>query len=186
MIAQKLKQYTSPLHALSEELNFASALTDGSITTADYLLLLKRLHAFFNQIALLQNQQVPRNSIPLSFFQEKTALIEADIYSLEETFIQISPSFHELPYYEYLGFCYVALGSMLGGLAIHRNIVFIEVTKNISLPCSFYSGSKEAVIKYWKGFVNCLATIADNDHEAIINGATTAYLYFIYLSTIIK
>lgn len=186
MIAEKLQQHTSQLHALSEQLNFTSALTDGNITTADYLLLLKRLHAFFSQAALLQYQEERCSSLPPLFFQEKTAEVKADISSLEDVFIQMTPSFRKLPYHEFLGFCYVALGSMLGGQLIYRNIVSMEVSKNIFLPCSFYAGSKDAVIQHWKEFVNFLRTVEEGDQEAVINGATTAYLYFIFLSTIIK
>ena len=185
MIAQKLKQSTAPLHTLSEQLNFATALGNGSITSTDYWLLLKRLHALFNQLALLQHQHIAVGSLPPSFFQKKAALLQADINSLEESFIQISPLYHELPYYEYLGFCYVALGSTLGGQLIHRNIVDMETTKNIFLPCSFYGSSKDAVMQYWTAFLSFLSATVDGDHEAVINGATTAYLYFIYLSNII-
>jgi heme oxygenase len=186
MILDKLKQSTATFHQLSEELNFSNGLLNGSIRREDYLVLLKRLHSLFAQVALLQKKEVAENTIPEFFFEDKARLVYDDIISLENGFTQSSIPFRQMPYYEYLGFCYVAMGSMLGGQFIYRNIVDIEIYKNDPLPFAFYASCKDSVALYWRPFMSYLQAIHEDNHEHVINGATTAYFYFIYLCEVIK
>jgi heme oxygenase len=186
MILEKLKQSTALFHKLSEDLNSSNDLSNGCIRREDYLVLLKRLHSLFAQVAILQKMQVQENTIPAMFFENKARLVYEDISSLEDNFINSAAPFRQMPYHEYLGFCYVAMGSMSGGQIIYRNIVKIEMYKNNPLPCSFYASCKDSVVLHWKSFLIYLQTIHEDKHELIINGATTAYLYFIYLCEVIK
>jgi heme oxygenase len=186
MIQEKLKQSTAAFHKLAEGLNFSNDLSNGSIRTEDYIVLLKRLHSLFEQVAILQKMQVPGNTLPGFFFEDKARLVHGDIIALENNFVKNNAPFRQMPYYEYLGFCYVAMGSMLGGQVIYRNIANSEMYKNNPLPCAFYASCKDSVTLHWKSFMKYLTELDEDNYEFIINGASTAYLYFIYLCGIIK
>jgi heme oxygenase len=184
-IMEKLKTSTASFHVLSEELNFSKNLLDHTMRREDYLVMLKRLYSLFTQVGILQKSHEQENSIPSLFFDGKARLISEDIRTIDDTLVETYVPFGQLARFEYLGFSYVALGSMLGGQQIYRNIVDANSGKNATLPFSFYASCKESSLSHWKTFTEDLKSIAPENHESILAGATIAYLYFIYLCVVI-
>jgi heme oxygenase len=184
-IMEKLKTSTASFHMLSEELNFSKNLSNHTIRREDYLVILKRLYSLFTQVGILQKKQENENSIPPLFFDDKARLVYEDIWTIDNTPVETYLPLRQLARFEYLGFSYVAVGSMLGGQQIYQNIVNADPEKNEALPCSFYGSCKESILSHWKTFAEHLKTISEENHEPILVGATTAYLYFIYLCVVI-
>ena len=185
MILKKLREETAQFHLLAEQLNFSNELANNSITTEDYGILLKRLYLFFFQLSMLEAFN-NRNFFHDYFFSEKVHLLSLDISNVGNGFMNNQHLFKNVSYLEYLGFCYVAVGSMLGGNFIFNNLNINEQSSNRKFPKRFYESCGESVERYWKLFTAFLQNTSPSEHDGIINGAKIAYLYFIYLCTTIK
>jgi len=185
MILKKLREETTQFHKIAEQLNFSQELSNKSITKEDYGILLKRLYLFFLQLAMLESFN-DSNFFPDEFFMEKACLLNLDISDNGKGFVDNQHCFKKVSYFQYLGFCYVAVGSMLGGSTIFQNLKTTEHETNKKFPTQFYESCAESASIHWKPFTQFLQTIKESDQNELINGAKTAYLYFIYLCTIIK
>ena len=182
MIAEKLKTSTAAFHTLAEQQNFSDLLMNGAISTNEYIVLLKRLHAFFSQAQTLSNNYPANNIIADTLFKEKVNLLAADLKEIDAQPSDEKSIFTKLDYYTWVGFCYVPLGSLLGGQMICKKLMHAKP----NLPISFYESCKPTLFISWKQFINQLETIDEQHHEDILNGARISYLYFNYLCTVIK
>ena len=180
-----MKTETAHFHSYAEEYNFTQQLQDGSINKEQYIILLKRLYAFFSQTVIL-SRNFPQNDIANTyFFSAKVNLLRSDLFNLQVMMPPKDFVFDEVDYYEYLGFCYVSMGSMLGGQYIYRNLLKMQAEKEMELSLLFYSSCKDSVFTNWKDFTKALQLVNEEHHTKILNGAKICYLYFLYLCKII-
>ena len=186
MLLQKLRTETATFHQLAEKMNFSQQLADGSICTNDYKVLLKRLRLFYAQTHALSFTSVPLNPLPDSIFAEKVGLLQSDLAALSCEDLPSSPLFKTIGSLEYLGFCYVSFGSMLGGQIIGSILLQQRINFSTPLPTAFYQSCKESIEKYWQAFTQYLASLTHEQQEPVINGAKICYLYFIYLCSAIN
>lgn len=181
MILNRLKADTAHFHKLAEEYNYTNQLQNGSITNEEYIILLKRLYAFFSQTVIL-SRNFPGNDVADTyFFCSKVNLLRSDLFN-SQVMMHVSDSvFEQVDYYEYLGFCYVSMGSLLGGQYIYRNLLKMQREKEMQLSLLFYGSCKNSVYTDWKKFTNDLQLVNEVHHMSILNGAKICYLYFLYL-----
>ncbi len=185
MLAKKLRTETHQLHELVEKVNFSTSIGNGSIEMHDYVIVLKRLLAFYTQTQVLAESVQLQNPLPSTFFSEKIKLLEEDLGQMSASAPPSCEVFSTVADYEFIGFCYVALGSMMGGSMIHRS--FLQRSKNNlpALPTTFYESCQGSVDQYWQLYQRYLAVLPADEHSAVIQGAKISYLYFTYLSALI-
>jgi len=179
MVLDNLKTATSGFHSLAEKLNFSDNLRDGTISKAQYMILLKRLYAYFSQASLVA-QFSDDAIINDKLFESKITLLKNDLVTLGVTDFGDHIVFDKLNYYDSIGFCYVPLGSMLGGKIIYNSLLKMQAHDNIRLPVSFYESCKDAYTS-WSAFCLQLNLIDKKHHSDILNGAKSSYLHFLYL-----
>jgi len=185
MILDKLKSETSAFHHLAEKINFSDKLKQGSINKEEYTILLKRLSCFFSQAKIIAANYADDAFFNAKLFEEKIHLLQNDLKALGATGISEHIVFDKLNYFDSIGFCYVPLGSMLGGKMIYNNLLKMQVNESLHLPISFYESCKDCFTN-WNTFSVQLNLIDENDHNDILNGAKLSYLHFLYLCTIVK
>lgn len=181
MIFDKLKSCTSAFHHLAEEKNFSNKLIDGTISKDEYTILLKRLYCFFSQAKIIANKYAGEPIIKATLFEEKIACLKNDLTDLGTIDFSEHIVFDELNYFDSIGFCYVPLGSMLGGKMIYNNLIKMQMNNGIYLPVRFYESCRDTVFIDWREFTGHLNLIDVNHHNDILNGAKLSYLHFIYL-----
>ena len=186
MILDKLKIATSGFHRLAEEKNFSDKLRDGTISNKEYITLLNRLYCFFSQAKIIADKYSADTIIKSKLFEEKLACLKNDLIELGSIDFSAHLVFEELNYFDSIGFCYVPLGSMLGGKMIYNNLVKMQLSKNLHLPVSFYESCKDSVYINWSEFISHLNSIDVTHHKDVLNGAKLSYLHFIYLCTLIQ
>lgn len=179
MILDKLKTATTGFHSLAEKQNFSDKLKDGTINNAEYVVLLKRLYCFFSQAKTLA-AVADDSLINDKLFEEKVNFLRNDLAALGVTDLSEHIVFDKLNRYDIIGFCYVPLGSMLGGKMIYNNLLKMPVKDSIHLPVSFYESCKDSFTT-WNTFSMQLNTIDQIHHHDILNGAKLSYLHFLYL-----
>jgi len=186
MILEKLKNYTKSFHHLAEEQNFSDKLRDGTINKEEYIILLKRLYCFFSQAKIIADKYADDTIIKAKLFEEKLTCLKNDLTELGLTDFSENIVFDELNYFDSIGFCYVPLGSMLGGKMIYNNLIKMQMNESIHLPVRFYKSCKDSVFINWNDFSNHLNSIDVNHHNDILNGAKLSYLHFIYLCMMLR
>ena len=186
MILDKLKSCTAAFHHLAEEKNFSNKLRDGTISKKEYVVLLKRLYYFFSQAKMIADKYAGDTIIKTKSFEEKLICLKDDLTDLGAADLNEHIVFDELNYFDSIGFCYVPLGSMLGGKMIYNNLTKMQVNESTHLPVRFYESCKDTVFIDWSDFCNHLKSIEINHHNDILNGAKLSYLHFIYLCLVIQ
>ena len=186
MILDKLKNSTKNFHLLAEDQNFSDKLRDGTINREEYIILLKRLYCFFSQAKIIADKYAGEDFIKTLLFEEKLTCLKNDLTELGSTDFSEHIIFDELNYFDSIGFCYVPLGSMLGGKMIYNILLKRQMKENIFFPLSFYENCKDSVFINWSDFTNQLKSIDAIHHNDILNGAKLAYLHFIYLCLVIQ
>jgi len=186
MILDKLKNGTTAFHYLAEEKNFSNKLKDGTISKEEYVILLKRLYCFFSQAKTIAHKYAGDTIIKVKLFEEKINFLKNDLTELGSTDFSEHIVFHELNYFDSIGFCYVPLGSMLGGKMIYNILLKMQMNENIHFPLGFYESCKDTVFINWSDFSNQLKSIDVNHHNDILNGAKLSYLHFIYLCMLLQ
>jgi len=186
MILDKLKNGTARFHHLAEEKNFSNKLRDGSINKEEYIILLKRLYCFFSQAKLIADKYAGDTIIKAILFEEKMSCLKNDLTDLGCTDFSEHIVFEELNYFDSIGFCYVPLGSMLGGKMIYNNLIKMQMNNSIHLPVRFYESCKDTVFVNWSEFIGHLKIIVVSHHNDILNGAKSSYLHFVYLCMVLQ
>ena len=186
MILDKLKNGTKKFHLLAEDQNFSDKLRNGTINREEYIILLKRLYCFFSQAKIIADKYAADEIIKVKLFEEKLTCLKNDLTDLGSTEFSEHIVFDELNYFESIGFCYVPLGSMLGGKMIYNILLKMQMKERIPLPLSFYESCKDTVFINWSDFTNQVKSIDINHHNDILNGAKQSYLHFIYLCVVIQ
>ena len=186
MILDKLKSGTAAFHHLAEEKNFSNKLRDGTISKQEYVILLKRLYCFFSQAKMIADKYAGDTIVKAKLFEEKLICLKADLTDLGSAELSENIVFDELNYFDSIGFCYVPLGSMLGGKMIYNNLVKMQLKESIHLPLRFYESCKDTVFISWSDFISHLTLIDNKHHNDVLNGAKLSYLHFIYLCSVIK
>ena len=186
MISEKLKNETSRFHSIAEQENYSTELVNGSITKVNYINILKRLYCFFSQAHQLSEFYTTDIIIPKSLLLEKIKLLTIDLSELDETIEPGHIIFDKLDYYNSLGFCYVSIGSILGGQYIYKSLLKMQLNETVQLPVHFYASCKPSAAVDWNEFLSHLNAFNGQHHESIINGAKMGYLYFYYLCNILK
>ncbi len=185
LISDKIKSETSKFHSMAEQKNYSGELMSGTIKTEDYGKILKRLHCFFSQAHTVAAAFADDIIFPLHVLSDKVNLLAEDLAELGFNEPHGYTIFEKLDYYNCLGFCYVPLGSMLGGNHIYTSLIKTEASRGYCLPTRFYSSCKEVSIAHWKNFMAQLNGLNGQHDEAIITGSKTSYLYFLYLCDVI-
>ncbi|MDZ4793801.1 MAG: biliverdin-producing heme oxygenase [Bacteroidota bacterium] len=186
MIFDKLKSSTTAFHRLAEEKNFSNKLKDGTISKEEYVILLKRLYCFFSQAKIIADKYAGDTIIKGNLFEEKLTCLKNDLTELGSTDFNEHIVFDKLNYFDSIGFCYVPVGSMLGGKIIYNNLVKMEKNESIHLPVRFYESCKDTVIINWSEFTSHLNLIDVTHHNDILNGAKLSYLHFLYLCMLLQ
>lgn len=186
MILEKLRSSTKSFHLLAEEQNFSDKLRDGTINKAEYIILLKRLYSFFIQAKKIADKYAADEIIIAKLFEVKLTCLKNDLAILGVSDISEHIIFDELNYFDSIGFCYVPLGSMLGGKMIYNNLLKMKMNESNPFPHSFYESCKDTVFINWSDFTTHLKSIDANHHNDILNGAKLSYLHFIYLCMVIQ
>jgi heme oxygenase len=186
MILNKLKVSTQGFHRLSENLNYSDDLRNGTITKEKYGLSLKRLYGFYSQVNGISKQNKLENNISKDLFDKKINLLNSDLTALGMSAGPAHLVFEKVDEYEYIGFCYVSIGSMLGARIIHRNLLQMQSCNNIQLPCMFYKSCWDLGLAEWKSLTQYISSLDITRHDSVINGAKLCYLYFIYLCAAIQ
>jgi len=181
MILEKLKSTTKPFHNLAEEKNFSIKLKEGTISKEEYVILLKRLYCFFTQAKIIADKYPDDPIIKAKSFEDGINCLKNDLTELGSTNFSEHIVFDELNYFDSIGFCYVPLGSMLGGKLIYNSLVKMQMNETTHLPVSFYESCKDSVFVKWSEFTNQLKLLDEIHHKDILNGAKLSYLHFIYL-----
>ena len=171
LILDKLKSGTTGFHHLAEEKNFSNKLRDGTISKEEYVILLKRLYCFFSQAKIIADKYNGDAIIKAKLFEEKLTCLKNDLTDLGSTDFSEHVVFDELNYFDSIGFCYVPLGSMLGGKMLYNNLVKMHMNNGIILPVRFYESCKDTVFTNWSEFTGHLTLIDVSHHNDILNGA---------------
>jgi len=186
MISDKIRASAKAFHDLAEEKNFSNKLRDSTISIEEYTILLRRLYCFFSQTKIIADKYAGDHIMKAELFEEKLTCLKNDLIDLGTTDFSEHIVFDQLNYFDSIGFCYVPLGSMLGGKMIFNRLVEMQMNNNILLPLRFYESCKETVFINWSEFTGHLNQIDVNHHNDILNGAKLSYLHFIYLCMLLQ
>jgi heme oxygenase len=169
MITERLKSETRPQHEALETVAFSKKIMDGSLSLAEYKVLLSHNYIVNSLIEeKLQAMHEFKTIEGLDFDQRlKTNKLIADLEVLQldkEVLDAQKPHFELNDKYEALGAFYVLEGSTLGGAMISRQLVKNENLKEVN-GFHYYGVYGELVGPMWKAFQQVLINEAAGNKE---------------------
>jgi heme oxygenase len=169
MITERLKSETRPQHEALETVAFSKKIMDGSLSLAEYKVLLSHNYIVNSLIEeKLQAMHEFKTIEGLDFDQRlKTNKLIADleVLQLDKKVLDAQKPHYELnDKYEALGAFYVLEGSTLGGAMISRQLVKNENLKEVN-GFHYYGVYGELVGPMWKAFQQVLINEAAGNKE---------------------
>lgn len=178
-ILTRLRSSTHWIHHALHRHALLLPLSDGSISTRDYLKVLRCFYGFYDPL----ERKILASPLAAAYQEAASpsvAWLVDDLVFYGESFNRI-PLCDDLPKVENLadlmGLLYVKEGSLLGGRAIHKQL-------QNSLPArehafSFFAGLGDATPAHWRSVVNRLdCSSREHSTKAICASAETTFIKF--------
>lgn len=181
MILDHLKTQTTALHKETEQDNLARFILDHSISTSQYLDLLKQNWYAYAKVDQLLNHNA--SSLPeyLKPFADgaKAQALKHDLAQLDYQPEIDSLETKEMTAAELLGMLYVTEGSMLGGLLIRKNLESCSKL-DADFEHHFFGKSAPQVMQRWQSFKQAVSDkdFSVEEQDKAVAGAHFAFTIF--------
>ncbi|UFH53952.1 biliverdin-producing heme oxygenase [Spirosoma sp. KNUC1025] len=175
-LLERLRYETRPLHEQTEQLFYTEALQNGTLSTEEYLHLL-RTHLTFHQSLEAALDQYP------DFFREfepdtrrKMPWLQNDLIQLNEPLPKLKPAlFATWSPVSLVGAAYVSEGSMLGGTVIWRLLQKNPAIQPLLAQARFYQGYGSDTGSQWKRFGEFALQKGGSQPDEVVEAAQKAF-----------
>jgi len=185
-LIDKLKEHCHQRHLQVRAGEYASKIMDGSLTKAEYTVLILANYVFHNTLELSLNKHLAENwKLELSWHHRaKSVFARQDLRSLgcEHLIVKLLDK-EPLGNYsidsgeQAIGALYVAEGTAIGGVIIKKNLQKIDWIVQNDFPIRFYGCYGQSLSPLWKEFVAFVCQVEVN-HESVLNQAYQTFEFY--------
>ena len=183
MLQELLKEATKTHHDELEQLMFVGQIMDGSLTPAQYKVLLTAnylTHAYFEEYIYSNLSQSLQAELNIGERMKLPALLK-DVEELLLPIPTYQPAIAPLQQPDVddaslLGAMYVLEGATLGGHVIVKRLLVNPHLQQLDLNFNYYQAYGQELINKWKQFCQVLNTrVAEPDYDKAIQSATAMF-----------